>query len=204
MKSKKIVNIIIIVVTIVIIAGIWVYKNSTEDKGGGHSIDDGHGHSLEELGLSDDTTKDDENWKALDVDSIDLELLKQDGLPIMIDFGSETCPPCKEMRPTLEEVHKQFQGKVRIVYADVDKITKVSPQFPIEVVPTQYFFDKDGNPFVPADAQAMAMIMYQRKEDEKHVYTAHQGSMSKQELLDVFSEMGVNVEDIEDKEETND
>jgi thioredoxin 1 len=124
-------------------------------------------------------------------DSLDLEQLKSYGLPIMIDFGADSCIPCKEMAPVLEELNEELRGKVIIKFVDVWKYQNLAQGYPISVIPTQVFLDKDGKPYKPKDPEASKMKMYSSKETEEHAFTTHEGGMTKQQLLAVFKEMGV-------------
>lgn len=183
MAKSRWLKIAVVALIVIVIAGIWVYKKQNPTTGG-HSIDDGHGHSLGELGLLD----------GLVVTSLELQELKDKGLPIMIAFGGEDCSPCKAMRPDLEEMYVQFHEKVTIVYGDVWADSTLADGFPVEVVPTQFFFDKDGNPYIPSDPEGMDMLLYQQKSDGVHMLTAHQGKMSKDQMITVFKELGVDTD----------
>jgi len=128
---------------------------------------------------------------ALEATAIDLAQLKSYGLPIIIDFGADSCVPCKEMAPVLQKLNKEMQGKAIVKFVDVWKNKNAADDFPVDLIPTQFFFDKDGNPFVPKDANAMQMKLYSTKDTNKHVYTAHEGGMTEAQLRAVLKEMGV-------------
>ena len=128
---------------------------------------------------------------ALEATAIDLAQLKSYGLPIIIDFGADSCVPCKEMAPVLQKLNKEMQGKVIVKFVDVWKNKNATADFPVDLIPTQFYFDKDGNPFVPRDAEAMQMELYSTNDTNKHVYTAHQGGMTEAQLRAVLKEMGV-------------
>jgi thioredoxin 1 len=124
-------------------------------------------------------------------DSLDLEQLKSYGLPIMIDFGADSCIPCKEMAPMLKELNEELRGKVIIKFVDVWKYQSLAKDYPISLIPTQVFYDKEGKPYTPKDPETSQMKMYNKKDTKKHVFTAHEGGMTKEQVLDVFKEMGV-------------
>ena len=127
----------------------------------------------------------------LTASEIDLEQLKSYGLPIIIDFGADECIPCKEMAPVLKKLNKEWQGKVIVKFVDVWKYPDAPADFPLQVIPTQFFFDAQGNPYVPSDPEGMQMIMYSLKDTQEHVYTAHQGGLTEQQVRAVFEEMGI-------------
>ncbi len=127
----------------------------------------------------------------LEAKEVDLEKLKSYGLPILIDFGADACAPCKEMAPVLKKIHADLQGKAIVIFVDVWKNRNAASNFPVQVIPTQFFFDKDGNPYVPSNPEKMRMQMYSTRDTNEHIYTAHQGGMTEQQIMAVFKEMGV-------------
>ena len=66
------------------------------------------------------------------------------GLPRLVDLGSTTCVPCKEMAPILEELKTEYKGKVSVEFIDVTKNVAAADDYKINVIPTQIFIDKDG------------------------------------------------------------
>lgn len=124
----------------------------------------------------------------------EMERLRSLGLPVVIDFGADSCIPCKEMAPVLEELNRTLQGKAVIKFVDVWKYQKLAEGYPLRLIPTQFFFDKDGKPFSPSDARKFQMILYASPESKEHLFTAHEGGMTKAQLLAVLAEMGVRVD----------
>lgn len=122
---------------------------------------------------------------------VDMEKLKSYGLPIMIDFGADSCIPCKEMAPVLKKLNAEWQGKVIVKFVDVWKYPGASADFPVQMIPTQFFFDAEGRPYVPSDPEGMGMQMYSLKDTGEHVYTAHVGGMTEEQIRIVFTEMGI-------------
>jgi len=121
--------------------------------------------------------------------TIDLAKLKSYGLPIIIDFGADSCIPCKEMAPVLKKLNADLRGKVIVKFVDVWKYKNAAANFPVEVIPTQFFFDKNGKPYVPSDPDKMQMTMYSAKDTNAHIYTSHQGGMTEQQIMAVLAEM---------------
>jgi peptide/nickel transport system substrate-binding protein len=54
--------------------------------------------------------------------------------------------------------------------------------------------DKDGKPFTPSDAKKFQMILYAAEASKEHLFTAHEGGMTRDQLLAVLEEMGVRVD----------
>ncbi len=75
-------------------------------------------------------------------DSFDADVLKADGVTL-VDFWAEWCGPCKMIAPILEEVSKEYQGKITVAKMDVDANQAVPALFGIRGIPTLILF-KDG------------------------------------------------------------
>lgn len=128
---------------------------------------------------------------VLEAASVDLDALKDYGLPIIIDFGSDSCIPCKEMAPVLETMNNDMQGKAIIKFVDVWKYTQAAEGFPIQVIPTQIFVSADGTPYVPSDNIEIEFTMYSFKETGEHAFTVHQGGLTEDQMRAVLADMGV-------------
>ena len=66
-----------------------------------------------------------------------------------IELGSVNCIPCKMMQPIMNEIEKEYAGKVKVVFHDVwtpEGREKAAP-YKIRVIPTQVFLDKDGREY---------------------------------------------------------
>jgi thioredoxin 1 len=81
---------------------------------------------------------------ALEVNdsNFDEVVLKSDKL-VMVDFWAEWCGPCRMIAPAVEEISKEFEGKVVVAKCDVDTSTVVASKFGIRNIPTVLFF-KNG------------------------------------------------------------
>lgn len=66
------------------------------------------------------------------------------GKPMVVDFGSNSCIPCRQLRPVLQKVQKTYTGKVEVLVIDVRYNQKLSDEYKIQVIPTVVFFDRTG------------------------------------------------------------
>ena len=137
-------------------------------------------------------TEDNESL-PLEISKVDLDAIKAFGLPFVIDFGSDSCIPCKEMAPVLELLHSEWQGRAIVHFVDVWKNTTAANDFPVTVIPTQVFYNGDGTTFVPSDALAkeMEFTIYNSKDTQEHLFTVHQGGVTEEQMRKIFAEMGV-------------
>lgn len=170
MSKELAAKIIIPVLIFAVVLAIWFIKNT--DK-------------------SPVITSDNPDFTLHATEGFDLEKLKSYGLPIMIDFGADYCEPCRRMAPVLEMLNKKLQGKAIIRYVDIEKYPELAEKYPISYIPTQVFFDKEGNPYTPSDPQALQMNMYSLKDSNEHVLTTHVGVMTEDMILAVLKEMGL-------------
>jgi thioredoxin 1 len=66
------------------------------------------------------------------------------GKPLLVDFGSNSCMPCRQLRPILKEIEKKYAGKARILIIDVYKYKDLAREYRVQLIPTLIFFDKRG------------------------------------------------------------
>ncbi len=71
------------------------------------------------------------------------EVLKSD-VPVLVDYWAEWCGPCKMIAPVLEEIAKDYDGRVKICKMDVDANQDTPQKFGIRGIPTLMMF-KGGN-----------------------------------------------------------
>lgn len=94
-----------------------------------------------------------------------------DKIPTLIDLGSKSCIPCKMMEPILANLKTEYAGRMKVVFIDVWKNQDAGKQYGIRVIPTQIFFDADGEELF-----------------------RHEGFMSREDILGKWRELGVAIE----------
>ncbi|HZJ77798.1 MAG TPA: thioredoxin family protein [Clostridia bacterium] len=172
MDNKKLLKIVIPIFLLFIVAGIWIFKNINK-------------------GLEDLVTPINEEHFMLETTSIDLDLFKEYNLPIIIDFGADSCIPCKEMAPVLKTLNAEMQGKAIIKFVDVWKNGEAAQGFPVQIIPTQIFITADGKPYVPNDDIQIMFDMYSHKDTGEHAFTVHQGGLTEEQMRTILADMGV-------------
>ena len=65
-------------------------------------------------------------------------------LPRLVDLGAGKCIPCKMMAPVLEELKKEYQGRLDVIFIDVWEKPDEAKKYKINIIPTQIFFDASG------------------------------------------------------------
>jgi thioredoxin 1 len=73
-------------------------------------------------------------------------------LPAIIDFYADWCGPCKMVAPALEELAKEYEGKIVIYKVDTEREIKLSGLFGIQSIPTFLFIPIAGQPIMQPGA----------------------------------------------------
>ena len=91
-------------------------------------------------------------------------------LPKLIDLGATKCIPCKMMAPILEELKKEYAGRLTVEFIDVWGHRGAGDLYGVRSIPTQIFFDAGG----------------------KELYR-HEGFFAKEDILAKWKELGVDL-----------
>jgi thioredoxin len=67
-------------------------------------------------------------------------------LPSIIDFYADWCGPCKMISPVLEELSKEYEGKVHVYKVNTEEEQELSAAFGIQSIPTLIFIPMEGDP----------------------------------------------------------
>ena len=67
-------------------------------------------------------------------------------LPSVIDFYADWCQPCKIVSPILEELSKEYEGKINIYKVNTESETELAAAFGIRSIPSLLFIPKEGQP----------------------------------------------------------
>jgi thioredoxin 1 len=75
--------------------------------------------------------------------TFDSEVL-QSGTPVLVDYWAEWCGPCKMIAPILDDVAKEYAGKLKIAKLNIDENQDTPPKYGIRGIPTLMLF-KNGD-----------------------------------------------------------
>jgi len=68
----------------------------------------------------------------------------QSTTPVLVDYWAEWCGPCKMIAPILDEISKDYEGKLKIAKLNIDENAQTPAKFGIRGIPTLMIF-KNGN-----------------------------------------------------------
>lgn len=80
--------------------------------------------------------------KELNEADFEAEVLKSD-VPVLVDFWAPWCGPCVQLGPTIEELAKDHEGKLKVVKMNVDDNRTVASKYNIRSIPNLILF-KNG------------------------------------------------------------
>lgn len=71
--------------------------------------------------------------------TFDSEVL-QSSVPVLVDFWAPWCGPCKSMNPIVEDLEKEYEGKVKVMQLNVDDNAETAGKYSVMSIPTFLIF----------------------------------------------------------------
>lgn len=190
-NKKVFIKIAVPMVIVITIIGIWAMKNKPKAESSTGNETKAENVTETEKAELPDYLKDADF--TLEVEQmVDYKELSKYGIPIIVDYGSDSCIPCQQMAPALETLNKEFIGKAFVKFVDVWKYQEAASNVPLQVIPTQVLFNSDGTPFVPSKelSEEIEFSLYNNKDTNEHAFTTHQGGITEEQLRKILKEMG--------------
>lgn len=185
-RKSLLIKILVPVFIVILIGGMWLIKNQRD-----RADTPDNTHSQTEAKLPEGL--EDANFDLRETEAIDFKKMASYGIPMIVDYGADTCIPCKEMAPVLEKANEEYRGKAFIKFINVWEYPDAANNVPVQVIPTQVLVNADGTPFVPSEelASQIEFLMYSHRETGEHVFTVHQGGLTEEQMRMILKEMGV-------------
>jgi thioredoxin 1 len=79
------------------------------------------------------------NIQQVSDDAFDSEVLKSD-LPVLIDFWAPWCGPCNAIAPVVEELAKEYDGRLKVVKMNVDDNPQTPSRYNVRGIPNLILF----------------------------------------------------------------
>ena len=77
--------------------------------------------------------------KQVSESSFDQDVLKSD-VPVLVDYWAEWCGPCRMIAPILEDVSRDYEGRVQVAKVNVDDNQAIAQRFSVRGIPTLMLF----------------------------------------------------------------
>ena len=152
-----------IIVAFVIVAGVGLLVNrlvarkGAEENATHSSVSLEKGKSIKKQGNMEHLTKATFLEKVFNYEK-NQEWKYEGELPCLIDFYADWCGPCKMVAPILEELSREYEGKIVIYKIDTEEEQELAAAFGIRSIPSLLFCPVEGQPQMAAGALPKATL----------------------------------------------
>ena len=152
-----------IIVAFVIVAGVGLLVNrlvarkGAEENSTHSSVSLEKGKSIKKQGNMEHLTKATFLEKVFNYEK-NQEWKYEGELPCLIDFYADWCGPCKMVAPILEELSREYEGKIVIYKIDTEEEQELAAAFGIRSIPSLLFCPVEGQPQMAAGALPKATL----------------------------------------------
>lgn len=179
------------VAILLVVAALWAVKGLAEPSGEAGTAEEVSPAAASSTAPTSSSSSD--IW-SLAARSVDMDAIAEANVPAIVDFGSDSCIPCKQMAPVLKKSNEEMRGRAIVKFVDVWKHPNAANGLPVQVIPTQLLVMPGGAPYVPSASLSDEFgLEFSRYDDESgnHAYTTHQGALTQEQMDAILADMGV-------------
>lgn len=70
------------------------------------------------------------------------EEVKNSEIPVLVDFWAPWCSPCRKIAPVVDEIAKEYDGKLKVVKVNTDENVRIAQEYSISGIPSLLVFSK--------------------------------------------------------------
>ena len=102
--------------------------------------------------------------KEVKTDEFEREVLNSQ-VPVLVDLWAPWCAPCPMIAPVVEDLAKEYSGKLNVVKVNVDECPEIAVRYQVQAIPTLLIF-KNGKP-------VETLVGFRTKEELKKKINEH-------------------------------